>query len=289
MQRKRLWGPMSNWREVFRQTTKALAEAGFAEAEAEARVITAHVYGGDFSSLCLRFFDACGKEDEVKRLLEGRLSGQPLAYVLHEKYFYGRPFYVDEHVLIPRYDTESVAERALLLARANGYQTALDLCCGSGVLGVTLGAEEKFSRICFADISGKALAVAQRNAEQLIPEQKACFVQGDFLENIRGRFDLVVCNPPYISVADYAGLEPQIRGYEPQTALLADHDGYAFYERAAKEIPAVLNAGGALVLEVGDTQAERVRFLLNEGGFVKISCGCDLGGRPRWVSGFTHV
>ena len=280
---------MSNWGEVFKQTIKTLADAGFAEAEAEARVITAHVYGGDFSSLCLRFFDVCGKEAEVKRLLKDRLAGKPLAYVLCEKYFYGRPFYVDEHVLVPRYDTESVAERALLLARENGYQTVLDLCCGSGVLGVTLGAEGNFSRICFADISGEALAVARRNAEHLIPKQEIRFVQGDFLENIRGHYDLVVCNPPYISAADYAGLEPQVRDYEPQTALLAGHDGYAFYERAAKEIPAVLNAGGALVLEVGDTQAGRVRSLLNEGGFVKISCGCDLGGRPRWVSGFMRV
>ena len=278
--------PMSNWGEVFKQTIKTLADAGFAEAEAEARVITAHVHGGDFSSLCLRFFDACGREEEVKRLAAERLSGKPLAYVLREKYFYGRPFYVDERVLIPRYDTESVAERALGAARENGYKTVLDLCCGSGVLGVTLGAEGRFETVCFADSAGDALSVARKNAAALIPRQEKSFVQGDFLEKIGGRFDLVVCNPPYISAADYAELEPQVRDYEPRSALLAARGGYAFYERAAREIPSVLNAGGALVLEIGDTQAERVRSLLKTAGFVKISCGCDLGGRPRWVCGF---
>lgn len=276
---------MSNWGEVFKQTVKTLADAGFAEAEAEARVITAHAHGEDFSSLCLRFFDVCGKEAEIERLVAARLSGKPLAYVLREKYFYGRPFYVDERVLIPRYDTESVAQRALLLARENGYRTALDLCCGSGAIGVTLGAEGRFETVCFADISGGALDVARRNAENLIPRQEVGFRQGDFLENIDGRYDLVVCNPPYISAEDYAGLEAQVREYEPQAALLAGNGGYAFYERAAREAPRVLEPGGALVLEIGDTQAEQVCSLLAGGGFISVESGRDLSGRPRWVFG----
>lgn len=275
---------MSSWGEIYRQTAKTLDEAGFAEAEAEARILTAHVYGGDFSSLCLRFFDVCDEEERVLKLLAKRISGRPIAYVLREKYFYGRRFYVDERVLIPRYDTECVAERALRLARENGYETALDLCCGSGILGVTLGAEGAFFRIVFADSSKGALDVARQNAADLIPAQETAFVQGDFLENITECFDLVVCNPPYISAEDYAGLEAQVKDYEPSGALLAENDGYVFYERAAMEIPRVLNAGGTLVMEIGDTQAQRVCALLKEAGFDKIESGYDLGGRPRWVS-----
>ena len=276
---------MSNWAEVFKQTVRTLAGMGFPEAEAEAKVITAHVYGGDFFSLCLRFFDECDRKQEVERITEDRLSGKPLAYVLREKYFYGRRFCVDERVLIPRYDTESVVEHALVLARENGYKTALDLCCGSGVIGATLGAEGAFRTLCFADISGGALTVARENVRRLLPEQPARFVQSDLLENIDGPFDMLVCNPPYISAEDYAALEPQVKEYEPREALFADHGGYAFYERLARETPRVLSGNGALVLEIGDGQADRVCSLLNENGFVKIRWGCDLGGRPRWVSG----
>ncbi len=275
---------MSKWGEAYRLTVKALEGAGFPEAEAEAKVLTAHVYGGDFSSLCLRFFDECGKEEQLDALLKERLTGRPLAYVLKEKYFYSRRFFVDERVLIPRYDSESVAERALVLARAEGCRTALDLCCGSGILGVTLGAEGAFGRVVFADISEDALKVARRNAQALIPAVETAFSQGDFTENIREGFDLIVCNPPYIAPEDYAGLEAHVRDYEPQNALLAERGGYLFYERAAKELARLLNAGGVLVLEIGDTQAERVCALLADGGFGKIESGCDLSGRPRWVS-----
>lgn len=276
---------MSSWGEVYRRTAKTLEKAGFLEAEAEAKVLTAHVYGGEFSSLCLRFFDECGREKEIGELLARRLDGRPLAYVLNEKHFYGRRFYVDERVLIPRYDTESVAERALLLAQENGYRTALDLCCGSGILGVTLGAEGAFGKIVFSDISRGALDVAARNAGAWLGGPETEFIKSDFMEDISGAFDLVVCNPPYVSEADYAGLEAQVKDYEPRNALVAGNGGYAFYERAAAEIPRALNAGGALVLEIGDAQAERVCALLKEAGFDRIEWGRDLSGRPRWASG----
>lgn len=274
---------MSNWGEVYHNTLRTLEQAGFEEAATEAKMILAHVYGGDFSQLYLRFFDACNQEPEVQGLTLARLSGRPLAYVLGEKYFYGRRFYVDERVLIPRYDTEPVVEKALELSREHGYIKALDLCCGSGVIGVTLAAEGRFGKICFADLSAGALEVAKENARALVPDQCCSFVQGDFLENIHETFDLVVCNPPYISARDYKGLEPQVRDYEPQSALLAANEGYLFYERAAKELPPVLNPGGAVVFEIGDTQETRVCALLEEAGFDKIESGCDMAGRPRFV------
>lgn len=276
---------MSSWGQVYKETIETLEGAGFSEARAEAGVLLAHVYGGDFSQLCLRFFDECPKSGEIQKLLAQRLSGKPLAYVLREKYFYGRPFTVDGRVLIPRYDTEPVVEKALMLAQENGYTSALDLCCGSGIIGITLAAEGTFETVCFSDLSADALQVAQKNADTLIAAQKRTFFQGDFLEPVAGTFDLVVCNPPYISPADYAGLEAQVREFEPQAALVAKSGGYAFYERAAREVPAVLKSGGALVLEIGDTQAQRVCALLKEGGFDKIEYGFDLSGRPRWVAG----
>ncbi|MEA5003555.1 MAG: peptide chain release factor N(5)-glutamine methyltransferase [Christensenella sp.] len=280
---------MSNWNEVYIQTKKKLAEAGLMEAEAEAKVLLAHVYGGDFSQLYLRFFDVCEQEDEIRELVAQRLTGKPVAYVIGEKYFYGRSFLVDERVLIPRYDTECVVQEALLLARENGYQTALDLCCGSGAIGVTLALEGSFERVFLSDVSQGALVVAKQNKEILAGDADIRFLQGDLFERVVEKTDLIVCNPPYISDHDYRGLETQVKKYEPRLALWADRDGYAFYERLAKEAPRYLNAGGALVLEIGDTQAERVCALLKENGFVKINTGYDLSGRPRFVSATATV
>ena len=217
-------------------------------------------------------------------MLEQRLTGRPLAYVINETYFYGRPFFVDERVLIPRYDTECVAEAALMLANENGYRTAIDLCCGSGVIGITLSLEGALERVYLSDISKDALAVAKQNKDTLAKGQDIRFLQGDLFEAVTKKADLIVCNPPYISDGEYHGLETQVREYEPRLALWADHDGYRFYERLAKEAPQYLNAGGALVLEIGDTQAAGVSALLKENGFAKIKTGYDLSGRPRFVS-----
>ncbi|WP_066646119.1 peptide chain release factor N(5)-glutamine methyltransferase [Christensenella timonensis] len=275
---------MSNWGEVYKRTKKTLAEAGFSEAEAEAKVLLAHVYGGDFSQLHVRFFDECPCEETVEALLAERLKGKPVAYVTGEKYFYGRPFSVDRRVLIPRFDTECVVEEALLLACENGYRTALDLCCGSGIIGITLACEGAFARVYLSDISEDALAVAKQNKEALAAGKDIRFWQGDLFAPVTEKTDLIACNPPYISDGDYRGLEAQVREYEPRLALWADDDGYAFYGRFARQAPQYLNAGGAVVLEIGDTQAERVCALLKENGFVKIKTGYDLSGRPRFVS-----
>ncbi len=280
---------MSNWQQIYAQTKKKFVQAGLAEAEAETKVLLAHVYGGDFSQLYLRFFDECTKEKEIAAFVEQRLAGEPLAYVTGEKYFYGRPFFVDKCVLIPRYDTECVVQEALLLAHENGYETALDLCCGSGAIGITLACEGTFGTVYLSDVSGGALAVAKQNAQALSKDADIVLLQGDMFEPVVKKVDLIVCNPPYISETDYRGLEAQVREYEPKLALWADHDGYAFYERLAKQALLYLNAGGALVLEIGDTQACRVCALLKEQGFVKIKTGNDLNGRPRFVSAAATV
>ena len=275
---------MSNWREIYREAAGRLKEAGFAEAEAEARILVAHVCGCDFSQLCLRFFDVCNREEEVRRLLQERLTGRPLAYVLGEKYFYGRPFLVNEHVLIPRFDTECVTQRALELAAGYDCRTVLDLCCGSGCIGVTMAAEGALEEVWFADCSPEALRVAKKNAMRLVPRQAVQMFCGDFTDAVPACADMVICNPPYISREDYETLEPQVREYEPQSALVAENDGYFFYQKLADHISEVLRPGGALVLEIGDSQAETVCALLKEAGFFKIECGVDLAQRPRWVS-----
>lgn len=280
---------MTEIRETYRSVRRILRKAPFTEEDAEARRIIAFVFGRDFSQLVPRFFDVCG--EDKKRLAEAlarkRLSGVPIAYVLGESYFYERTFAVNESVLIPRFDSECVVQAAIRTAKAIRAQTALDLCCGSGVLGITLAAETRLASVDFADISAAALAVAQKNAKELIPQHNCAFFPGDFSAAVAGRkYDLILCNPPYISEAEYAELDAGVKDYEPKTALLAARDGYEFYIRAALELPAILNANSAAVFEIGEKQEKRVSEILNAAGFFNLCTDADMAGRPRCVTAF---
>jgi len=269
--------------EKFGEIKRLLAGTG--EGEAEAKTIMAHVYRASFSDLFLRFQELCDSESEIDGLVGKRMSGMPLAYAMNSKQFYGYNFYVDKNVLIPRLDSECVASHAVDIINVMGYSSALDLCCGSGCLGITLLKESGIKNVIFSDISKEAVDVARRNAEELGVSSKSVFVVGDLFENIEGRLDIIICNPPYVSPNEYEALEPQVRDYEPRGALLAGEGGYAFYERIIKECGAHLEDGGTVVFETGCAQAGRVSDLLNDAGFVNIVCGQDLAGRPRFVSG----
>ncbi len=273
--------------EVYSELKRRLAATG--EAEAEAGVILAHVLGEDVSSLHLRFLNPCDKAGEVERILEKRLGGMPLAYALREKYFYGYRFAVDERVLIPRWDSEVVAECAIKAAKRRGYTSALDMCCGSGCLGGALLLESGIKRAVFADLSAGALQLAEQNVTRLLKENgsgaSAEFVQTDLFDKIEERFDIIICNPPYVSAEEYAALEEQVREYEPRGALVAESGGYAFYELLAKQAGEYINKNGTLVLEIGSTQGEKVAGLLKQNGYKNVKTADDLAGRQRVVCG----
>jgi len=270
--------------EKYRELRETLA-AMTGEAEAEAREIMAHVYGCSFSSLYLRFSDEYTPDARMDSILQKRLGGMPLAYAMGSKNFYGRDFYVDKNVLIPRHDSESVAEHAIALANRYGYSTALDMCCGSGCLGLTLLLESCVSRLISSDISEGALSVARANSVALAVSKSCVFVRGDLFEHVDGPVDIIICNPPYISADEYAMLDAQVREHEPRQALLADADGYAFYERIIPAAAGYLRRGGAMVLETGCAQAGAVAGMMEACGFINVTVGRDLASRPRFVSG----
>ncbi len=268
--------------EKYKEIKERLARTG--EAHAEASVILAHVLRCDLGGVHLRFLDECKNEAEIDDIIVKRLTGMPLAYAMGSKNFFGYDFYVDGSVLIPRFDSECVVLHALGLAKERGYESVLDLCCGSGCLGITLYMEGGAGRVVFSDISPDALAVARLNAKNIAPDAPFSFVCGDLFAEVRGTFDLIVCNPPYVSPEEYARLEPQVKDFEPKSALYADSNGYGYYMRIAKEAMSRLNPGGALVLETGSGQHGDIKQLLNSAGFDNIFCGCDLQGRPRFIS-----
>lgn len=273
---------MKNY-EVLRELKQVLY--GTQEADAEAKVILAHVHCYTLSDLHLRLFDECGSElvKRATKIAQKRATGCPLAYILQSKWFYGREFYVDEGVLIPRYDTECVVQEALKQAHEKGCKTALDLCCGSGCIGITLAYEGSLDRVVLSDISEDALQVAQKNIERL-DHQNICTLQkSDLLESVDEKFDLIVCNPPYISEGEFIWLDRQVKEFEPKLALVAEENGYALYESILKDLKRCMTGSSTLVFEIGDTQFEGIKQLLLAAGFDNIKCGFDLVGRPRFI------
>ena len=216
----------------------------------------------------------------IEPLIERRLRGEPLQYVLGEWAFYGLPFYVDRHVLIPRPDTErlvELAERFLSEERRD----VLDLCCGSGCLGISVAKHCTAADCTLSDYSPQALAVARENAEQL--GVRCLFLEGDlFAPMSEQRFDLILSNPPYIPSGACDTLQPEVCR-EPRMALDGGADGLDFYRRIAREAPAHLYSGGSVMLEVGDGEAEAVERLLLDHGARRCEAAEDFAGISRMV------
>ncbi len=204
-------------------------------------------------------------------------QGEPLQYVLGNTEFYGRTFAVNPDVLIPRPETELVTEQAIKLAANNSK--VLDMCCGSGAIGITV-ALEKGCNVTLSDVSPAALKVAKANAKNL--KAKVELVQGDMFENIVGKFDIIVSNPPYVERKVIPTLENNVKNHEPHLALDGGEDGLDFYRVLAKDAPAHLCKGGAIVLEIGYNQAQEVTQLLSE-AFCNIKVIKDYGNCDRIV------
>lgn len=225
-----------------------------------------------------------------RALHQRRRSGEPVAYLVGVREFYGRPFRVDRRVLIPRPDTEVLVEVGLARTQAL-YLSArvLDLCTGSGCVAISLAKERPTTRVMATDLSPDALFVARENALRL-GAMNVAFLQGDLFAPIaqrraRIKFDLITANPPYIAEADIATLQVDIRGFEPSLALRGGDDGLDIVRRIVREAPHFLDEGGALAMEIGAGQAQATAALLEAAGFSDIAVAKDLGGHERVVSG----
>ena len=226
-------------------------------------------------------------ETELNALIDRVQAGEPLAYILGEWEFYGLKLYVNSNVLIPRDDTVPVATLAINQALfLNKDPRILDLCTGSGCIGLAIASRVKDARVTLADISKDALAVAKRNIQLNHLTGKVACVQADALAKptaFLGKYDLIVSNPPYITTAEMLELEPSVKNFEPHLALHGGDDGLIFYRSIAKNYKAALNPGGYLCFEYGDTQADAVCAILEENGYTILERSRDYNDIDRAV------
>ena len=206
-----------------------------------------------------------GQARAVEKIVNRRLKGEPLQYILGTAYFLGLPIAVEPGVLIPRPETELLAQQAAALLKPG--MRALDLCCGSGCIGIAL-ARKSGAEVDCADISPACLRVAARNAKDNGVE--VGLIESDLLENINGKYALIACNPPYIPSGEIAFLQREVRKFEPQLALDGGADGLDYYRRLARDVAEHLQPGGHLLLEVGHDQAKAVAGMLKAFGRTRI-------------------
>ncbi len=219
--------------------------------------------------------------EAYRGLLDERGNHRPLQYITGEQEFMGILFFVNDKVLIPRQDTELLAEEAR--RRLSPGDSLLDVCTGSGCLAVSLMKLVPGIRGTACDISAEALSVARENARRQQVDVE--FRQGDLFSPIEGRFDVIVSNPPYIPTGEIEGLMEEVRRFEPMLALDGSEDGLYFYRRLAAEAPDFLRDGGWLLVEIGCDQGRAVAELFEEAGFCEVNCKKDLAGLNRVVTG----
>lgn len=219
-------------------------------------------------------------EARYKECIGTRGEHYPLQYITHEQNFMGLDFYVDERVLIPRQDTEVLAEHVLGFLKDE--MSVLDMCTGSGCIITSLSANRNLSRAVGADLSPGALEVASRNAREN-GQAHIEFIQSNLFENITGKFDVIVSNPPYIPSGEIETLMREVKSYEPRMALDGSNDGLFFYRKIISSAADYLCEDGMLFFEIGCDQAEALKELLARAGYTDISVKKDLAGLDRVV------
>jgi release factor glutamine methyltransferase len=265
-------------RTAISQGSELLASASIPEPRFTAELLLSHALG------CERVYLFAHPEQELRevewlhfgRYLDQRMGGKPLQYITRKQEFFGREFRVTQDVLIPRPETELLAEAVLKMNRPEG-ELAIDVGTGSGAIAVTLALESGL-RLVGSDVSLTALAVARSNAERLKANVK--FLAGDLLQPFEGESaSVVVCNPPYVPEADRASLQREVRDWEPPLALFGGDDGTDLYKRLIPQSARVLKRGGVLAMEIGFGQAEAISRLAD--GWGEIRLVADLAGIPR--------
>lgn len=272
------------YQEIYRQGVSVLQTAGIEEAALDARLLLEEVCSTDRTALYAHGERKLTEMEEARyrEKIGERAKRIPLQHILGQTEFMGLTFEVNKDVLCPRPDTEILAEE--VLKHLHDGMRILDIGTGSGCILLSL---LHYSNDCLgvgADISGKALRLAERNAERLGIEQ-AAFVKSDLFQKVDGKFEVIVSNPPYIRSAEIEGLMPEVRDHEPRGALDGGEDGLFFYREITAKAKDHLPGGGMLFYEIGSDQGEAVKGIMEGNGFREVRVEKDFSGLDRVVSG----
>lgn len=276
---------------LLTEGVKVLTEAGIEEATLDARYLLFEVFHTDMTHFLLDRGRGISEDDQVldqvkqyRLMIEKRSQRIPLQHITGSREFMGLEFYVNEHVLIPRQDTETLVE--LILKDYKGRKPViLDMCTGSGCIAISLSKIGGFNNVTAVDLSKEALKVAKRNADVLLGPGRITLIESDLFQAIEpeSRFDIIVSNPPYIPTEIIKELQPEVRNFEPMLALDGREDGLFFYRQLVSEGRRFLNPGGSIYFEIGYDQAESVSALLEDAGFAEIRVVKDAAGLDRVV------
>lgn len=267
--------------EALARGTARLAEAGIETPARDARRLLAHAAGIAPDRLTLHLRAALSPEAAARydAALAARAARRPVARITGTRLFWGRPFAVTDAVLDPRPETETLVAAALEASFAH----LLDLGTGSGILAVTLLAERPAATGCASDIDAAALEVARANARAHGVADRLALCRADWAEGVRGPFDLIVSNPPYIPAADVPALAPEVRDHDPRHALTDGADGLSAHARIARAAPGLLAPGGRLIVEIGTGQEAAVAALFSAAGLAVAPPRADMDGRARAI------
>ena len=278
------------YHDLYLNTRMALTGAGIEAAQLEARELICAAAGKTaeelYRDISLYTTDEIAVQTEA--LLARRLAGEPIAYLIGEWSFCGLPFYVSPEVLIPRVDTEVLAEAAISWLHGRKMDArVLDLCSGSGCIGCAIADALPQARVVLSDVSPEAMDVSRRNVNRNGLAGRVSFMLADVTKQppiMTGSFDLVVSNPPYIPTFDILTLEPSVRDYEPVWALDGGDDGLDLYRAILKNWKGVIRQGGMLMFEVGEDQASDVKDLMRMAGLHDAQSILDTRGVERVVT-----
>ena len=281
----------TTYNNLYLDARARLKKAGVEAAQLEAREIVCYAADKSREQLYrdMSLYASAQLEKRVEELVQRRLAGEPVAYIIGEWEFYGLPLDISRDVLIPRADTELLAERGIARAQEAGEGArVLDLCAGSGCVGLAIASQVPTCRVVLGDLSEGALRTCKQNVRRNGLNARVTCVHADAkLPPLPALwdFDVIVCNPPYIPSGDIAGLDASVRDYEPRMALDGGEDGLDYYRAIAPKWKAALRLGGALLFEVGIGQAPAVEEILAQNGYQDIQSAQDTQGIWRVVEG----
>ena len=272
-------------KEVLNKARNNLIKHNIEDSGVISRVLLQHTLKCDRNELIIKEEEELAEnaQKEYENYIEKIIEGEPLQYITKKQEFYGLNFYVDKKVLIPQPDTEILVEEALKIAKEENKNTILDICTGSGCIGISIAKNLESAKVILSDVSKDALEVAEKNVRVNNVQDKVKIIESNMFENIKEKYDIIVSNPPYIETETIKTLSKEVQN-EPYLALDGGEDGLKFYKILIEESPKFLKKDGFLCMEIGYNQKEKiVNLLKNSPKLSLIKTVKDLGENDRVI------